>query len=149
MSQKQILDNALHEAMKSNNEIKKRTIRMVLANIKLAEVEAGMALDDNGIFSIIQKEIKSRNEAIADAQKANRPDLVAEAEAEIKILGEFLPKQLSDTELIELIHQVIQDVSASGLKDMGKVIKETMARVQGRASGSVVSQLVRNQLEKL
>lgn len=147
MTQKQILDNALHEAMKANNEPKKRTIRMVLANIKLAEVEAGKSLDDSGIFAIIQKEIKSRSEAIADAKLANRPDLIANAEVETKILEEFLPRQLSETELSEMIQTVIRELSATGLKDMGKVIKEVMVRVEGRASGSAVSQAVRSHLD--
>lgn len=147
MSQKQILDTALHDAMKANDEARKRSIRMVLANIKLAEVETGKPLDDNGIFAIIQKEIKSRIEAIADAKQANRPDLIVAAEAEIKILEGFLPRQLSQSELVDLIQAVIRELSASGPKDMGKVIKEVMIRVEGRASGNAVSQTVRAQLE--
>lgn len=147
MTQKQIFDTALHEAMKANNEPKKRTIRMVLAAIKLAEVEAGKPLDDNGVFAIVQKEIKSRNEAIEDARLANRPNLIADAEVEIKILEGFLPRQLTETELIMLVQTVIQELSATSPKDMGKVIKEVMARVEGRASGNSISQAVRRQLE--
>jgi len=147
MNQKQILENALHDAMRVNNEPRKRTLRMVLANIKLAEIETGQPLDDNGIFSIIQKEIKSRNEAISDAKLANRPDLINDAESEIKILEEFLPAQLTELELRDLIQKVILELSASSPKDMGKVIKEVLVRVQGRASGNLVSLTVRKLLE--
>lgn len=147
MSLKTDLDNALKQAIRSGDEARKRTIRMVLSNIHLAEVEKGAPLDEAGIQAILHKEIKSRRETIADAERARRPDLVADAEQEIAILESFLPKAFSAEELEALARQVIAETGATSVKEMGQVMKALMPRLQGRASGEQASQAVRKLLQ--
>lgn len=147
MSLKTDLDNALKQAIRSGDEPRKRTIRMVLSNIHLAEVEKGAPLDEAGIQAILHKEVKSRRETIADAERARRPDLVAAAEQEIAILESFLPKAFSAEELEALARQVIAETGASSVKEMGQVMKALMPRLQGRASGEQASQAVRKLLQ--
>jgi uncharacterized protein YqeY len=98
-------------------------------------------------MAILQKEIKSRQESIADAQKANRPDLVASSQAEIAVLEGFLPRQLSAQELEEVVRQVIAEVGATTLREMGQVMKVLLPRLQGRATGDQASQIVRKFLQ--
>jgi uncharacterized protein YqeY len=144
---KQQLENALKEAMRANDDLRKRTLRMALSAIRLTEIDKGSALDDNAVMAILQKEIKSRQESIADAQKANRPDLVASSQAEIAVLEGFLPRQLSAQELEEVVRQVIAEVGATTLREMGQVMKVLLPRLQGRATGDQASQIVRKFLQ--
>jgi len=147
MDTKQNLENALRDAMRAHDDARKRTFRTALSSIKLAEVEKGSALDELAVVSLLQKEVKSRRETINDAQKAGRPDLVALAEEEIAILEEFLPQPLSDDELRAATRAVIAEVNASSPADMGKVMKELLPRLQGRAANDRVSKMVRELLQ--
>ncbi len=99
MGIKRNLENSLHTAMKEKDDVRKNAIRMALSSIKLAEIESGKELDDPSIFSILQKEIKTREETITEAEKANRPEMIPQLQDEIAILKEYLPKELSDEEL--------------------------------------------------
>jgi uncharacterized protein YqeY len=146
MEIKQALENALHDAMRSKNDTVLKSIRLVMSTVKLAEIEKGKPMDDAGIISVLQKEIKSRKESIADAEKASRPDLISAANAEIAVLEAYLPKQISDAELNEIIKNAIAEIQASAPSDMGKVMKIVMPKVQGRVAGDVLSQAVRKQL---
>ena len=92
MDTRQAIENALHDAMRKNDEVARRTLRLVLSSLKLADVEKGIRLDEPGVISVIQKEIKSHRESIADAEKANRPDLADANRAEIAVL-EILPSE--------------------------------------------------------
>ena len=147
MDTKQKLQDSLKEAMRAGDEIRKRNIRLLLSAVKLAEVEKGGPLDETGLMALIQKEIKSRRESIQDAQKANRPDLIAASEADITVLETYLPKALSPEELVALVREVITEVEASSLSDMGKVMKVLLPRLQGRAAGDQASQAVRQLLQ--
>lgn len=147
MDTKQKLENALKDAMRAKDEPRKRTIRMVLSAIKLAEVEKGSALDDVTVAGLLQKEVKSRRETINDAQKAGRPDLILLAEEEIVILEAFLPQPLSDDELRAAAQAVIAELGATVPNDMGKVMKELLPRLQGRAANDRVSRMVRELLQ--
>jgi uncharacterized protein YqeY len=148
MELKTKLENSLKDAMRASDDVKRRTLRMVLASSKMAEIEKGSPLDDQAMMAIIQKEIKSRRESIQEAQKANRTDLESAALAEIAVLESYLPTPLSETELQELVKLVIAEMGATGLADMGRVIKTVMPRVQGRAAGDKVSQAVKAALQK-
>jgi hypothetical protein len=119
---------------------------MVLSAIRLAEVEKGKPLDEAGLVSILHKEVKSRRESIADAQRAGRADLIKSAEAEITVLEGFLPKSLAPEELEAEAQKVISEVGAVSLRDMGQVMKVLLPRLQGRASGDEASQAVRRLL---
>jgi len=144
-TQKQI-EKDFKDALRAGDEMRKSTLRMVLSAIKLVEVDKGDSLDEGEVLVILQKEIKSRRESIADAEKADRPDLIADSEAEIKILEGYLPQALTPEEIEELAKEVISQEGAASLQDMGKVMKVLMPQVQGRADGSLVSQTVRQLL---
>ena len=148
METRQKLENALKDAMRSGDNLRKQNIRMVMSAIKLNEVEKGSPLDEAGVIAIIQKELKSRQEALQEAQKANRPDLEAHARDEIAFLESFLPQQFTSDELTALVRETVQEVNASSLADMGKVMKALMPKLQGRANGNQVSQAVREELQK-
>lgn len=147
MNTKIQLESALREAMRAGDELGKRTIRMALAGIRLAEKEKGAPLDEPTTLSILQREVKARREAIAEAQQAGRPELVAASEDEISVLERFLPEPLSEEELHAMARQAIAEVGATSPREMGQVMKVLMPRLQGRAGGSQASQIVRQILE--
>ena len=138
------LEKDLHSAIKEKDEVRKSVLRMALTSIKLAEVESGKELDDLVIFSILQKEIKTREETIAEAEKANRPEMIAPINAEIAVLIEYLPKELSDVELITLIKKKVEDLNAKTMKEMGLVMKSAIQETQGKASNDRISKVVRD-----
>jgi uncharacterized protein YqeY len=140
------LRDALTAAMKSGDVQRKTTIRMALAAIKNAEIEAKGELDDGKVLSILSKEVKARQETIEGAQKADRPDLIEKAELEISILNEFLPAQLSEEELRAVIKEAIDEAGASSMADMGRVMGVLMPKIQGRADGKEANQIVRELL---
>jgi uncharacterized protein len=148
MELKAQLENALKEAMKSGDDVRKRTVRMALAAIKQTEIDRQVKLDDTGVIAILQKEIKTRRESLEEAQKAGRADLVSAAEAEINVVSAFLPKGLSPDELKALVQAAITEAGATSPADMGRVMKLLMPRVAGRAGGDQVSSAVRELLQK-
>jgi uncharacterized protein YqeY len=121
---------------------------MVLAAVKQAEVDKRTELDDMAVTGILQKEVKNRREALEEARKANRSDLVEANEAEIKVLETFLPKAMPADELRALVQDAIRETGASSPADMGKVMKSVMPKVAGRAPNDMVSAAVREQLQK-
>ncbi len=147
MDLKTQLESTLKDAMRAGDDVRKRTIRMALSAIRLAEIEKGGPLDEAGLLAMLQKEVKSRQEAIAEAQHAKRPDLVSASEDEIKVLETFLPQQLTPQELETLARQAITEANAASPADMGKVMKLLTPRLQGRATGAQASQLVRQLLQ--
>jgi hypothetical protein len=146
MNTKEKINQALKDALRSGDVLRKNTLRMVTAAIKQAEVDGRKELDEQAVLAILQKQIKSREETVEAARQAGRADLLAEAEAEIEILRSFLPEPLSADELRALAQQVITEVGASSLRDMGKVMGALLPRVAGRASSKEVSDLVRQLL---
>ena len=148
MDMKTELNNAVKEAMKSGDEVRKRTLRMTLAAIKQIEVDRRISIDDAAVLSILQKEIKLRKEALEEAKKAGRDDLAADAQGEIDVLMAFLPKAPSPEELLALVQAAIAETGAVGPADMGKVMKVLLPRLAGRAPGDQVSALVRELLQK-
>lgn len=146
MTTRRDLEDALKQAMRAKDDLRKRTLRMALAAIQLAEVEKRGALDEAGVAGILRKEIKSREETIVDARRAERPDLVAASEAEIGVLQGYLPQAMDPGELERLARDALAEVGASGPQDLGKVMKVLVPRLEGRASGKAVSDLVRDLL---
>lgn len=147
MTLKTQLDDSVKDAMKSGDEVRKRTIRMVLAAVKQAEVDKRVELDDTAVMSLIQKEMKNRRESLEEARKANRADLVEANEAEINVLQAFLPKAMPAEELSALVQAAIAETGAASPADMGKVMKVVMAKVAGRAPNDMVSAAVRELLQ--
>ncbi len=146
MSVKTQLEDALKDAMRAGDDLRKRTLRGALAAIKQIEIDRRITLDDPGMMAILQKEVKSRHETIADAERARRPDLAATAHVEIALLESFLPKALTTQELEEQARQAIAEAGASSPAEMGQVMKLLMPRIQGRATGDAASQAVRKLL---
>jgi len=147
MDLKATLQSDLKDAMRNREETRKSTIRMALTAIKLAEVEKIGQLDEAESMSIIQKEIKSRREAIADAERAKRPDLIPQAEEEIKVLQVYLPAALSQEELELMAKSAIQEVGAESMKDMRQVMAILLPRLAARATGDQASAAVRKLLQ--
>jgi hypothetical protein len=148
MDLKTRLNEAVKDAMKGGDEVRKRTVRMVLAAIKQSEVDKQTALDDLAVIGLIQKEIKNRREALEEAKKAQRPDLERANQAEITVLEAFLPKAMPMEELRALVQAAITETQAASPADMGKVMKAVMTKVAGRAAGDMISQVVRELLQK-
>jgi uncharacterized protein YqeY len=146
MLTKEKLEEDLKNAIRASDDVRKRTLRMVLTAIKLTEVERRGPLDEPALLSVLQKEVKTRREAIEEAKRAGREDLVIAAEDELTFLNSYLPQPLTPQELENLANQAIEEVGASGPESMGKVMKVLMSRVQGRAEGKAVSALVQELL---
>ncbi len=142
------VNESLKEAMRTNDDLRRRTLRMVMAAIKQVEVDKRAALDDAAVMALMQKEIKNRREALNEAQKANRADLAADNEAEIAVLESFLPKAMPAEELRALVQAAINETGAAVPSDMGKVMKVVMGRVAGRAPNDMISATVRELLQK-
>jgi uncharacterized protein len=149
MPTRQDFQNALKDALRAGDETAKRTVRMVLAAIQLAEKEKRGPLDEAGVMAVLQREVKMRHESIQDAEKAVRPELIEAARAELAVLQTYLPQQLPPEELEVLVRQAIAECDAVGPQEMGKVMKILMPLVQGRADGKAVSNLVKDLLTRV
>ena len=147
MTIKTELNDSMKDAMKSGDEVRKRTVRMVLAAVKQAEVDKRLELDDMAVMNLIQKEVKNRRESLDEAKKANRADLIEANEAEIKVLETFLPKAMPAEELRALVQAAIVENGAASPADMGKVMKAVMPKVAGRAPNDMVSATVKELLQ--
>lgn len=140
------LQNDLKDAMRAKDDQRKNTIRMALAAVKNTEIDRGHELEDSEVQVILQKEVKSRREAMEDAEQAQRPDIVANNAAEIEILEAYLPKQLTPDEIEVLAREAIDEVGATSSNEIGQVMKVLMPRVRGQADGKEVNQIVRQLL---
>lgn len=143
MGIKDQLDTELKNAMKSGDKFRTTTLRGLKSAIRYAEIEAGDDLDDKGLLGVIAKQAKQRRDSIAEFQKANRVDLVEKEEAELAILEQYLPAQMSEDEIREKAQAVIAELGVTDMKGVGQVMKQLMADLKGQADGKVVSQIVR------
>ena len=146
MATLQSLQEELRDAMRSGDAVKKRTLRMVLSAIKLAEAEKRQPLEEGEILAVLQKEAKSRTETIEEASSAGRDDLVKDTKEELEFLQTYLPAAMSPEELDKEINAAISEIGAEGPQDMGKVMKIVLPRVKMRADGKEVSTRVRELL---
>jgi hypothetical protein len=140
------LEKQLKDAMRASDELRKRTLRMILSAVKLAEVEKRGALDEAGMLSVMQREVKTRQEALADAERAGRAEMAEDVKAELQIVQSYLPAAMPAEELEALVRQAMAEVNGSSPGDMGKVMKTLMPRIQGRADGKEVNLVVRRLL---
>ena len=136
----------LKVAMRDKNVIRKNTVQMVRAAILQIEKDKGIEVDDNKILEIIAKEVKTRNDSLVDFEKGGREDLVNQAKEEIEILSEYLPKQLSKEELKEKLTNIIADLGATSIKDMGAVMREAKAQIGTAADGRTINEVVKELL---
>lgn len=146
MTIKSELESALKDAMRAQDDLRKRTLRMALSSVRLMEIEKGGELDDRAVMAIIQKEVRTRKEAIEEARRAGRPDLEQASLDEIEVLEGYLPSQMNPEELESLARQVIAEVGATSMREMSQVMKVLMPRLEGRASGDQAGQVVRRLL---
>lgn len=141
----QLFDNLMSDlknAMKAHDTSAMGAIRGVIAKAKDLTVNAGKEMTDEAIVSVITKAVKQREESIAQFESAGRAELAAGERQEMEFLKKYLPEQLSEAEVADIVKAVIAETGAASKKDMGKVMKEVMARTKGRADGKLVSKLV-------
>lgn len=140
------LQEDLKAALRAHDERRKAVIRMGLACIQLEEAAQGGELDEPAVVAALQREIKRRKETIEELRGANRPERLAEEEAELAILQSYLPQMMSRDEIVSVAQTVIERLSASGPGDLGAVMRELMPQVKGRADGKLVNEVVRELL---
>jgi len=138
----QKLTDDLKRAMKGGDRVRTSVIRLTMAAIKNAEIARQASLNDGDILGIIAKQVKQRQESIESFKQGNRPDLVAQEEAEMAILNEYLPQQMSREEVIAEARRVIAEIGAAGPGDKGKVMPQLIAQLKGRAEGRVINEVV-------
>ena len=143
---KEKLMEDLKNSMKEKNNLRKNVVQMVRAAILQIEKDKGIEVDDNKILEIIAKEVKTRNDSLADFEKGGREDLVNQAKEEISILSEYLPKQLTKEELKEKLAEIITNLGATSIKDMGLVMKEAKAQIGTAADGRTINEVVKELL---
>jgi uncharacterized protein YqeY len=136
------LNEDMKEAMRSQDKFKLSVIRMVRSSIKNMEIDLKRTLQDEEVLDVLQKELKQRKDAMQEFDKAGRVDLVDTLKKEIEILTGYLPEQLSEAQLIQIIQETISEIGATSKAEMGKVMAALMPKVKGRADGKLVNQLV-------
>jgi hypothetical protein len=136
------LADDLKQALRQGDKVKRSAIRLLIAAINNAEIARQAALEDADIYGIIAKEIRQRKESIDAFKQGNRPDLVAQEEAEMAVLQGYLPQQMSREEIVTEARKVIAEVGAQGLGDKGKVMPKLIAQLKGRADGRVINEVV-------
>lgn len=136
----------LKDAMKTKNVNKKNAVQMVRTAILQIEKDKGIEVSDEQILGIVAKEVKTRKDAITEYEQANREDLIEKANEEIKALEEYLPKQLTDEELVAEVKKVIEKLNATSMKDMGHVMKEAKATIGAQADGKRINEVVKSLL---
>jgi hypothetical protein len=139
---KQKLMDDLKQAMREGDTVKRSVIRLTMAAINNAEIARQTALEDIDILGVIAKEVRQRKESIEAFKQGNRADLVAQEEAEMAVLQEYLPQQMTREEIMAEARKVIAEVGAGGLKDKGKVMPQLMAKLKGKADGRVINEIV-------
>ena len=149
MSIKDQLTEDMKQAMKDreNGKLRLSVIRMVRSNIKNVEINDKKELTDDEVLAVLMKEVKMRQDSLEEFQKAGLSELVAQAEEEIKILKKYLPEALSDEELKGIVAEVVAEVGATTMKDMGKVMPAVIAKTKGRADGKRINAMVRELLK--
>jgi hypothetical protein len=139
---KQKLSDDLKQAMRDGDKVRRSVIRLVMAAIKNAEIARQATLNDTDILGVIAKEVRQRHESIEAFRQGNRQDLVAQEEAELAVLTEYLPQQMTREEIIAAARQVIAEVGAQGPSDKGKVMPKLIAQLKGRADGREINAVV-------
>lgn len=142
MLKEKLMDD-LKQSMKDKNEVRKNTIQMVRAAILQFEKDKGETADDNKIIELIAKDVKSKKDALVEFEKGGREDLVNQTNEEMRILQEYLPKQLSVEEIREGVKVIIEQLNATSMKDMGPVMKEAKAKFGASADGKTINEVVK------
>jgi len=139
---KQKLADDLKQAMRDGDKVKRSAIRLAMAAIKNAEIARQTVLEDGDILGVIAKEIRQRKESIEAFKQGGRQELVAIEEAEMAVLEQYMPKQMSRDEIVAEARRIIEEVGAEGIRDKGKVMPQLIARLKGRADGREINEVV-------
>jgi len=140
-----LLDD-MKNAMKSKDKLRLSVIRMARAAIKNVEIDKRKDLENDEVVEVLAKEVKQRRDSIVEYEKAGKDDIVADLNKEIDILSVYLPEQLSTEEIEKIVNKTINELDASSMADMGKVMGTVMPKVKGRTDGNVVNSIVREKL---
>ncbi len=146
MSLKQKLQEDLKSSMKNKDAVKKSVITLIRASIKQYEVDNRVELGDEEIVDLIAKQLKQTRDSRQEFLKAGRENLVSEADAEIEVLKEYLPQQLSEEELNKIVISTISELGATSMKDMKRIMTSVMSKTKGRADGKLINELVKKNL---
>lgn len=138
----------LQTAMKEKDTLRMSVLRLLLSSCKNKEIALKKPLTEDDLIGVIATQVKMRKESVSSFQQGGRPDLAEKEESEMRILQEFLPPQLSEDELKELVESAVRKVSAQSPRDMGKVMQELMPHVKGKADGKLVNQIVKQRLSQ-
>lgn len=143
---KEKLLNDMKESMKNKDTIRKNVIQMIRASILQIEKDNQKEVNDEEIIQIIAKEAKKRKDSLADYEKSGREDLISEIKEEIKIIEEYLPAQLSVEEIEKIVSEIITNLGATSMKDMGPVMKEAKAKIGASSDGKTINEVVKKLL---
>jgi uncharacterized protein len=146
MSLKERLLEDMKSAMRDKDVIKKNTVQLARSAILQVEKDNKVTLDDDGIIEIIAKELKKRKDSMPEFEKSGRQDLIDSLKAEIKVLLQYLPQQLTEEELEVIVIQAIKDTDSNSVRDMGKVMQAVVPKVKGRADGRMINQIAKKYL---
>ena len=140
------LQNQLKDSMKSKDEVRTSVLRMLISDFKYAQIEKRSPLDDAESVQVIKRAIKKRKESIEMYDKGGRADLAAKEGAELKILQEFVPAEMDEETIRQKVAEVITELGATDKKDMGRVMKEVLARYKGQIDGKMAQKIVSEKL---
>jgi len=143
---KQRIQDDMKSAMRAKDQHVLATVRLLLAAIKQREIDEKVTLDDQNVLQVIDKMVKQRRDSITQFQAAGRNELAEKEQSEIDILQQYLPPQLTDTEIDALIDEAVSTTSATSMKDMGKLMGALKPKLQGRADMSIVSKKIKEKL---
>ena len=149
MSLRERLDEDLKDAMRKRDVLRRSVIRYVRAEIRNVEIAGGTDLDDDGIIRVLGRQAQQRRESIEAFSQGHRPDLVGKEKAELAVILEYLPQQMTTEEIRSVAERAIEEVGANGPQDMGKVMGKLMPEVRGKAEGREVNAIVTELLRGL
>ena len=135
------------EAMKAKDKERLTVIRMVKAALDKERIDKKIEVNDDLLIDVINKQIKMRNDSLVEFEKANRQDLVEQTKFELEVLKKYLPEQLSNEEVEKIIDEIFKEVTPTGQKDMGKIMKEATPKLKGKADMKFVSELIKSKLQ--
>ncbi|GAA0362541.1 GatB/YqeY domain-containing protein [Bacillus horti] len=140
------LNSEMKQAMKDKDKTKLNVIRMVKASLQNEKIQLGRDLNDDEVLTVVSRELKQRKDSLQEFEKAGRDDLAQAVQEEINILVQYMPEQLSEEEVLQIVKETISEVGASSKADMGKVMGAIMPKVKGKADGALINKLVLQQL---
>lgn len=147
MATTEAIREAMTTAWKAGDTVRRDALRLMIASMENARIELGRALEEPDVTRVLQKEAKQRRDSITEYAKAKRQDLVDKEQAELDVIVEFLPQQMSEEELRAIVRSVIEEAGATSVNDLGKVMRPLMARLAGRADGAAANAIARDILQ--